>query len=197
MRLAWIAVGLAVLVSASPAVARPRIVEKTEYYDIRGATGFALLQEMNRKGPRHGFLTKAIAQTRYTSAAHATMVHRNGICRAEESVVNLDITYIYPRPVQKLPRALERRWRGFMADNLRHEREHGRIARAMAVELDRHQRRFALKDGLSCNRAKAQLRREMKAIVDRHERAQIAFDEREHRDGGAVEKSILLLVGTP
>ena len=39
---------------------------KTATYPISGKNGIDLLDAMDRRGPKHGFLTRAIAQTSYT-----------------------------------------------------------------------------------------------------------------------------------
>lgn len=186
---------LPALLLSLPALAAPRITEKIEYYTITGKTGEDLLYEMNRKGPRHGFLRKAIAQTRYSATPRGSFAWRDGTCRTIDSGVVLDITYIYPKPEGTLPRDLVRRWNVFQADNVRHEKEHGRIARRMASELDRTIGRFSMKDGRSCGRAAATLKRQVADIYDKYEKLQNAFDRREHRPGGEVEKSIRVLTG--
>ena len=42
-----------------------KVTEKTGSYAVAGRSGAALLGAMDRRGPKHGFLTRAIAQTRY------------------------------------------------------------------------------------------------------------------------------------
>ena len=193
----WVALAISAAVMAMSgvaAIAGPRIVEKTEYYEISGRTGQELLREMSRKGPRHGFMTKAVAQTRFDHRFLGDMVHSGGVCRNVGGGYSLEITYIYPRPREKLSRDLARRWKVFQADNLRHEREHGRIAKAMARKLDRLVSRFSMKDGPSCRKAAARLSREVGVIADRALAEQLAFDEREHRMGGAAEKSFAVLL---
>lgn len=185
----------AMLATVGPVGAKPIVKEKIEYYSISGKTGMDLLVDMNRRGPRHGFLRKAIAQTKYTSTPRGDIVHRNGTCRVVGGGITTDITYIYPKPASRLSRDLTRRWRIFQADNVRHEKAHGRIARQMAAELDRKIGGFSMKDTGSCRRAVARLKREVAAIYTKYEKAQADFDQREHRDGGAVEKSVLILIG--
>jgi predicted secreted Zn-dependent protease len=176
------------------AAAAPRVVETVEYYAISGTTGVELLRDMSRRGPRQGFLTRAIAQTRYETSADGRLRHAGGVCRFEGGV-SLKITYIYPKPGNALDRDLARRWRIFQADNERHEKAHGRIARELAVELDRRLRAFAMADGPSCWKATAALKRERETLFDLYEKKQIAFDLKEHRAGGPVDRSIEVLLG--
>lgn len=193
MGLAAFAAAVAMMGSAG---AKPIIKEKTEYYSVSGSTGEDLLIDMNRRGPRHGFLRKAIAQTRYKTTPRGDLVHRDGNCRAVGGGVTVEITYIYPKPNRRLSPDLARRWRIFQADNIRHEKAHGRIARQMAEELDRKLNGFSMKDGPNCRRAFARVERDFGAILAKYEKMQNDFDQREHRDGGEVENSVWILVGT-
>ena len=186
---------LFVLPFANSAHAKTRITEKTEYYEISGKTGVELFLDMNRRGPRHGFLTKAIAQTRYETRPDGKFVHEKGVCRIKGGSVTMKITYIYPKPRGTLDRDLARRWKLFQADNIRHEQTHGRIARELASEIDGYLRGFAVKDGPSCWKALSQFEREIQAKYAANKKKQAAFDLKEHRDGGAVDKSILAPIG--
>ncbi len=196
-RMALVAALAATLLTASgaEAVAKPKITEKTEYYRISGKTGRDLLRDMNRRGPRHGWLTKAIAQTRYETRTFGDMVGENGKCRVRGGGVSMTITYIYPQPREKLSREMARRWKFFQADNVRHEKTHGRIAREMAAALETRIKGFETSGDRRCWAAKVRLERETRAIFDAYKKKQAAFDEREHRDGGSVDKSIAVLLG--
>lgn len=186
---------LFVFALAHPAHAKTRITEKTEYYEISGKTGLELFLDMNRRGPRHGFLTKAIAQTRYVTTPDGKFVHDNGVCRIKGSSVTLKITYVYPRPRGTLDRDLARRWKLFQAYNIRHEQTHGRLARELAAELDAYLRGFAVKDGPSCWKALSRFERELQAFYANDKKKQAAYDLKEHRKGGAVDKNALALIG--
>lgn len=188
-----IASGLSALLAAA-APASAGVTERTIYYKIGGRTGIEMYQEMNRKGPRHGFLTKAIAQTQFETNLRGDVVFRKGVCRTEGAGFDLTITYVYPQPTQRLSPSMARRWKAFQATNVDHERAHGAIAKKMAAEIDRHMKRFAMKDGKECRRAIAVLGRSIDGIILRYNKAQTDYDAREHRAGGPVEKSILDLV---
>lgn len=187
---------VAASLAAWPAFAGPLVKEAVEYYSISGRTGAELLREMNRHGPRHGFLRRAIAQTRYAPDIRGNLVKQDGVCRMKGGRFVLNITYVYPRPSEKLPSDVARRWKAFQADNVRHEKMHGRIAREMAVRLDRVLRTFSYRDRNShCNMAMLKLERAVDKVVREYNRKQRVFDAKEHRQGGAVEKSIVALLG--
>ncbi|MCO5159863.1 MAG: DUF922 domain-containing protein [Mesorhizobium sp.] len=188
-----ILVGAALL--ASTAAARADVSVKTKYYDIKGKTGLELFYDMNRKGPRHGFLTKAIAQTQFKTNIKGDMVHSNGVCSTQGAAMVMQITYVYPRPVDRLDPALARRWKKFQASNVVHEEMHGKLAKKMVADVNRTMRKFRMEDSKSCRKANAKLMKELDRIIVAYNKSQVDFDKREHRDGGPVEKSILALVG--
>lgn len=180
---------------ASTVAARADVSIKTKYYDIKGKTGLELFYDMNRKGPRHGFLTKAIAQTQFKTDIKGDLVHSNGVCRTRGAEMAMQITYVYPRPVDKLDPALARRWKKFQASNIVHEETHGRLAKKMVADVNRAMRGFKLADGQSCRKANAKLMKDLSRIIVAYNKSQVDFDKREHRDNGPVEKSVLALVG--
>lgn len=188
-----IVVGAALM--ASTLAVRADVTVKTKYYDIKGKTGLELFYDMNRKGPRHGFLTKAIAQTQFKTDIKGDLAYSNGVCHARGAKMVMEITYVYPRPVDKLPPALSRRWKRFQATNVAHEEMHGRLAKKMVGDVNRTLRGFRMADGQSCRAANAKLMKELDRIVVAYNKSQVDFDKREHRDGGPVEKSVLALIG--
>lgn len=185
-------VGVALM--ASTMAVRADVTVKTKYYDIKGKTGLELFYDMNRKGPRHGFLTKAIAQTQFKTDIKGDLVYSNGVCRARGAKMVMEITYVYPRPVDKLPAALARRWKRFQATNVAHEEMHGKLAKKMVGDVNRTLRGFRMADGQSCRKANAKLMKDLDRIIVAYNKSQVDFDKREHRDGGPVEKSVLALV---
>lgn len=191
-----LAIGLALAgLLCGAASAQSRVTEATKYYSITGKTGMELLWDMNRKGPRHGFLTKAIAQTQFKTGYTGDFIWENGVCRTRNASFKLQITYVYPQPKGKFDAAMTRRWKAFQATNIVHEREHGRIAKKMAASIGRKLKAFRMADKSSCDRPVAKLGKEIDAIIVAQNIEQKTFDTREHRKGGPVEKSILALVG--
>jgi predicted secreted Zn-dependent protease len=181
---------------ASPALAKARITEKTQYYEISGKTGFELLLDMNRRGPRHGFLTKAIAQTRYETRPDGRFVHEKG-CLPDQGRRGHDEDHL------RLPQAAgDARQGSRPALEALSGRQRPATSRPMAAspkdfaaELDSYVRGFAVKDGASCWKALSRFERELAALYAGNKKKQAAFDLKEHRDGGPVDKSIRVLVG--
>jgi predicted secreted Zn-dependent protease len=181
---------IAGLAAGGSANAAAKVAVKTEYYQISGKTGQALLDAMDRTGPKHGFLTRAIAQTRYSMHTTADWRQLNGVCRSHNVKVNLAITYVYPRPVAKFDARLARRWGHFMAGVVTHEKKHGQIAQEMAVAAARTISKMAVRDRPNCPNVQRLMKSKVNAVVAEYERRQERFDNQEHRNGGNIDRLV-------
>jgi predicted secreted Zn-dependent protease len=179
---------------AGEAAAGVKVSEKTRSYEIAGKTGAALLASMDRRGPKHGFLTRAIAQTRYSVSWTIEWGETRTACRVNSIDGVLDITYTYPS-AGDLPPGLERRWARFLAGVRKHEKAHGDIARQMARAVEKSVGRLSIDNDPGCRKARREAKERMTAIYAAYEARQIKLDAREHRNGGRVEGLIEALVG--
>jgi predicted secreted Zn-dependent protease len=197
MRLAvlacFVAIG-ALCGSALAASAGSRVVVKTRTYDITGTTGLALMEAMDRKGPKHGFMTHAIAQTGYTVDWDLDAGQDNGFCRLRRANGTLNLFYTFPRVASATPPALQKRWTRFFAGVRAHEETHGRLAREMMRATERSISGLRIADDRSCYKTRREAQRRIRATYAAYEAKQIAFDAREHRDGGHVEHLVTALI---
>lgn len=192
-RPAFASIVMAAALVAVPAHAGVKIVEKTSNYRISGRTGAELIAQMDRRGPRHGFLTRAIAQTRYSVSWTIEWGESRKACRIKSIDGDLAITYFYPTVTSSMSPDLKRRWSHFMTGVRRHESTHGTLARQMAKAVERSLSGLSVRNDPGCGKARREAKRRMQAIYDDYEARQVRFDKREHRNGGPVEKLITAL----
>jgi predicted secreted Zn-dependent protease len=172
-----------------PAAAGAKVTVKTQTYDISGDSGRALVRAMDRTGPRHGFMTRAIAQTSYTVDWDLQVRETRGVCKLARAVPTLHLTYIFPK-AKSLSPGLSPRWKTFLAGVHKHERRHGRIATDMVKAAAGEVSGITVAHDPSCNKARREARGRIDAVYARYEARQVAFDKREHQDGGRVEKLV-------
>jgi predicted secreted Zn-dependent protease len=201
MRHRWYRFFLASLSSAAllcwhphEAAAKPQITLSVRYYTVRGTTGLQLIEEMDSIGPKQGFMSHAIAQTVYSLQYGADYSASGGVCRVKKTRVKLDIMQIFPSPADKLPPPLARRWKRFMAGVRRHENIHVRIARDLANVSERTILRTVTQEDPNCRRMRALLKRTIRGIYAAYDAKQNAFDQKEHRPGGNIEKLVMALL---
>ncbi|MEP9388811.1 DUF922 domain-containing protein [Mesorhizobium sp. KR9-304] len=194
VKLARIVLFGACITFAGEAAAGVKVSETTRTYAVAGGTGAALLAAMDRHGPKHGFLTRAIAQTRYSVAWTIEWGETRTACRVKKIDGALDITYTYPS-AHGLSPVLERRWTRFLAGVKKHEKAHGDMARQMVGAVEKSVARLSVENDRGCRKARTEVKRRTAAIYAQYEARQIQFDVREHRNGGRVEGLIEALLG--
>lgn len=187
--MAGLAVG-ACLLAAGGAEAGVKVKSTVKTYGISGADGEALLAQMDRKGPKHGLLTRAIAQTRYAITWDIAWSSNGTGCRVEGANAKVDITYTYPRVSSALSPAMAKRWNTFLRGVRKHEEMHGAIARRMVTAAEKSVLAVSVKKDRNCRTARAEVRRRVDAIYARYEAQQRHFDDIEHQDGGNVARLV-------
>lgn len=192
--LAVLAAFLCALSVAATVHARPKVTVKTKHYDVRGKTGAEVLRQINRKGPRHGFLVRAIAQTQYTLSYGFETVQSAKDCRIRKVRVKMDIVYVYPRLKGKVSKNLNRRWKRFLNGVRVHEEVHGKLAKQMAAATEKTLLATRVKGKRGCRKIKRVAKRNADKVFKKYERMQVTFDKKEHRDKGNVERLVVALV---
>ncbi len=186
---------LSPVLAAGSAMAGVDIAVKTKTYSVSGKTGADLIKAMDRKGPRHGFMARAIAQTSYTVGWEFQWANTGGTCRLADAQGALAMTYTFPKAAGKMSAPLQARWTAFMAGVQEHEEQHGAIAREMVASAERSVRGLTMRNDRECNRAQAEVKKRISAIYAKYEARQIKFDKVEHREGGNVYRLLLDLTG--
>ena len=160
---------------------------KTGTYSISGKDGNALLDAMDRRGPKHGFLTRAIAQTSYTVSWDVDWKEKAGACRVANAAATLSITYTYPQVKGTMSPDLQRRWVRFIAGVRKHEETHGRLARQMVGAAEKSLSGISYDNDPRCRKTQAELKKRIALTYAKYEARQIEFDRVEHAEGGNVE----------
>ncbi len=182
------------LAGAGTAHAGVKVVENVDYYRISGTSGEALMAAMDRKGPRHGFMARAIAQTRYSIAWDLHWEAEGQRCTLKGADVTLSVNYRFPAIAGSVSPALKRKWGVFMKGVDKHERMHGRIAREMAGAAYKAAIKLRVAQDPSCRKAKQALSRIVHEIYARYEERQQRFDAVEHQPGGNVDRLVSSLI---
>lgn len=192
-KLFWLAL-TCLAVATPPAVAGSSVKVTTQNYEISGATGAALMSAMDHKGPKHGFLTRAIAQTRYSVSWDVETAETANDCRLKRATPTLHLNYMYPRVSSRMSADLNRRWQRFMAGVRKHEEQHGAIARKMVQVAERSIGGLRIANDRGCRKVNAEMKRRVNAVYADYERRQEAFDAKEHRPNGNVEGLVGALI---
>lgn len=195
MKLAWsVALGLAGLAATDLPAAAASIAVTTKTYPVAGRSGEDLLRSMNKRGPKHGFLSRAIAQTQYTIEWDVKVDTQGGACRLRRAAASMKLSYTYPQPSDALTPAMRRKWNTFMVGVRKHEEHHGTLARQMVDRAERSVAGLRLPDDPGCRKTTALVKQRVAAVYLEYEAKQIVFDKREHREGGNIYRLIAALM---
>lgn len=188
-----------VCLAPAQAEADVKTITKVRSYPVVGNSGEALMKAMERDGPRQGFRTRAIAQTRYSAGWELGWTVSSGQCHLDTADVTLSINYRYPELAGKASPALRKRWAKFLAGVRKHEEIHGRTARQMMVKARQAALRVAVDTDLLCRQccwsAKREVGRVVRGIYADYEARQERFDTLEHQPGGPVDRLVDALIG--
>src|SRR5690606_32290713 len=108
------------------AVAEPQVRRTISEYAVSGKDGAAIMRQIRRKGPSHGMIGRAIAETRYVLDFGYEVQQSQGRCHIANPWVRLEITILFPRLDGDVSLDLRQRWEHFLAGARQHEEEHAK-----------------------------------------------------------------------
>lgn len=170
-----------------------KVVVRTETYAVAGRNGAEIMKTMQRSGPKHGLLARAMAATRYDVRWNLDWEKGASACRLRSANAVLTITYRYPRLANAVPADLQTRWTKFMSGVRTHEETHGRIAKEMVNAAQAAVVGVANDNDPDCAKSQNDVRRRVKAVYTDYEARQRQFDAKEHQYHGNVDGLVALL----
>jgi predicted secreted Zn-dependent protease len=180
-----------VLVSGSLAgIAQARDSFRIEYFDVHGSTARELRADLSRVGPVGETGIRGDGYTEYRIAWRFTMTSKDGVCRAHDVEVDLDVRMMLPRWKQPAAAsaALVRTWNRFSEVLREHEDGHHRIAVAAAREV-RRKLRGAPKSA-DCRALEARMNASANEVLREYRQRQADFDRK--TDYGRVQSAGIL-----
>lgn len=180
--LACVLAVLAACWSAGNAAARIVVIEKVAYYPVSGLNGLDLGRAMLKGGARTINLRDAIAATTTTfDFSKPVVAVEHGRCVVKSINVHLRILYQFPKwnGRGRASRSLRRNWDAFYAELVRHEHEHGRIAKKYAKRVEQEMLRLSGTVAFGCRDFGRFSEMRFNALVAQLKQAQLAFDRRE------------------
>jgi predicted secreted Zn-dependent protease len=165
----WVLIGMSALAHGKESF-------RIEYFEIRGATAQQLRAELKRLGPIGETGIRGDGYTEYRIAWKFSMTLKNGVCRARDVDVDLDVVMRLPRwdPPARAPKRLLDTWNQFATVLREHEDGHHRLAIAAAREVQRKLR--ARTSAPSCEAVKIRLNAIANDVLRKYREKQLAYD---------------------
>jgi predicted secreted Zn-dependent protease len=167
--------------------------EVEQSYAITGKTGVELYRSIGERGPNVG-VGRVIAHTNFKLTWSRKYEPRNGACVLASARPKLTITYTLPKPSQKLPADVQRRWQTFIEGVRAHERVHGDFIKEMVAGIEAETVGLTVADDPGCTKIKAEMTSRLSRLSLEQRQRSRDFDRVELGDGGNVHQLILALV---
>ncbi|HVK90978.1 MAG TPA: DUF922 domain-containing protein [Mycoplana sp.] len=185
----------AALLLSAPVAGRAewQAVEQEKTYAIAGQSGIELYQSIGERGPKvRG--NRAIAFTDFKLTWSRKYEPRDGGCVLAAARPNLVITYMLPKPAEKLPAPVRARWETFFAGVKAHERMHGDFIKDMVRQIEDVSVGLTVADDPNCKKIRKELTRRLGPISRAKGKRDADFDRTELKSGGSVRKLVIDLV---
>lgn len=169
-------------------------MERNEPYSISGRTGPELYASIGEHGPAAG-IGRAIAFTNFKLTWQRDYrPQADGACTLVSARPKLIISYVLPKPSQKLPPPIASNWKTFIDGVARHERAHGEMIVDMVREIEAYTVGLSVPDDPNCKKIRAQMTERLSQISQAQRQKSRDFDRVELTEGGAVHQLVLNLV---
>ena len=111
-------------------------------------------------------------------------------CFVKNVRVKLSLVYSYPRwsNIKRGSKSARKKWKKYYKQIVRHEKNHGALAKKMARNVERSIRKLTSRSSRNCSALTRKLKRSFSKINRQHDRQQSAFDKREHRRTSHIMK---------
>jgi len=125
----------ALLLLACPALADVVRTVSTEYYIVDGTDPASIVADLKHNSPVNEGSTLYQANTRTEIRTRYKIEQRGGTCRIKNVVVDLHLTYLYPKLKHSVDFKTRKWWKKFSTQLEIHERIHGDISTKAAHRL--------------------------------------------------------------
>lgn len=179
----------------SPAVALAewQAVEKVQTYAISGKSGPELYASIGERGPKAG-IARAIAQTNFKLTWSRDYQPQGDACVLVSARPKLIITYVLPKPADKLPVPIRKNWEVFASGVRDHEKVHGDMIQEMVRQIEAVSVGFSVAADPGCRKIRTKLTKRLSELSLAQRQRSRDFDRTELSEGGNVHQLILNLV---
>lgn len=183
-------------VALLPAIAHAewKAVENVQPYSVAGKTGAELYASIGERGPKIGNAGRAIAVTNFKLTWTRKYEPRGNACVLAVARPKLIITYVLPKPAERLPAAVARSWDTFIAGVHQHELVHGDLIKDMVKKIEAVSVGLTAADDPKCQKIRANLTERLGELSRAQRQQSRDFDRAELSNGGNIHQLILALI---
>lgn len=188
------ALAICVCLAGGDAHADGQVIERSETYAITGTSGGELYASIGKRGPLLGEGVRVIAHTNFKLTWSRNYQPKGSACTLVSARPKLIITYTLPRPAQKLPAALQKRWDVFIDGLQRHEKVHGDHIREMVRRIEDTTIGVSVENDPKCRKIREEIKKPLSEASLAQRQKSRDFDRIEMGEGGNIRRLVLDLV---
>ena len=168
-------------------------IENVQAYPVIGKTGAELYASIGERGPKAG-IGRAIAFTNFKLTWTRKYEPQGNACVLTVARPKLIITYMLPKPAERLPAPVQKSWDTFISGVRQHERVHGDLIKDMVKKIEAVSVGLTAADDPQCQKIRADLTARLGELSRAQRQQSRDFDRAELSNGGNVHQLVLALV---
>jgi predicted secreted Zn-dependent protease len=183
-------------VALSPNVAQAdwQAVENIQAYSVAGKTGAELYASIGERGPKVGNSGRAIAFTNFKLTWTRKYEPRGNACVLAVARPKLVITYVLPKPAERLPPPIARTWDTFISGVRQHELVHGDLIKDMVKKIETVSVGLSVANDPKCQKIRTELTARLGELSRAQRQQSRDFDQAELNSGGNIHQLVLALI---
>lgn len=187
---------LAGCVALLPNVAQAdwQAVENVKPYSVAGKTGAELYASIGERGPKVGNAGRAIAFTNFKLTWTRKYEPQGNACVLAVARPKLIITYVLPKPAERLPAPIAKSWDAFISGVHQHELVHGELIKDMVKKIEAVSVGLTVADDPKCQKIRADLTTRLGELSRAQRQQSRDFDRAELSNGGNIHQLVLALI---
>jgi predicted secreted Zn-dependent protease len=176
------------------ALADWQATELVQSYSISGKTGPQLYASIGVRGPSIGGKGRAIALTNFKLTWTRKYEPQGNACVLVSARPKLTITYILPKPSQRLPPEMAGLWETFIAGVHKHELVHGDLIKDMVRKIEAVSVGLSAPDDPTCQKVRVELTARLGELSRAQRQQSRDFDRAELSNDGNIHQLVLALI---
>lgn len=169
-------------------------VENVQPYSVAGKTGAELYASIGERGPKIGTAGRAMAVTNFKLTWTRKYEPRGTACVLAIARPKLIITYVLPKPAERLPAPVAKRWDTFISGVRQHELVHGDLIKDMVKKIEAVSVGLSVADDPKCQKIRTELTARLGELSRAQRQQSRDFDRAELSNGGNIHQLVLALV---
>jgi predicted secreted Zn-dependent protease len=169
-------------------------VENVKPYSVAGKTGAELYASIGERGPKVGNAGRAIAFTNFKLTWTRKYEPQGNACVLTVARPKLIITYVLPKPAERLPPPIAKSWDAFISGVHQHELVHGELIKDMVKKIEAVSVGLTVADDPKCQKIRTELTARLGELSRAQRQQSRDFDQAELNSGGNIHQLVLALI---